>query len=75
MSHTGCHHPLCETDFNPIQAQDHTYPTTCHSYTWRKEDQNAYESCETALGFFHPKSADFAILKNTDLDCILVHNL
>ena len=28
MSHTGCHHPLCETDFNPIQAQDHTHPTT-----------------------------------------------
>ena len=27
-----------------------------------------------ASAFFHWKSADFAILRNTDIDCILIHD-
>ena len=46
-----------------------------------KKIQEIYESCNTLLDFssadisiIHRKSANFAISRNTDIDCILVHN-
>ena len=42
--------------------------------------QKIYESRDTSLEFlltstfFHRKSANFAISRNTDIDCILIHN-
>ena len=50
---------------------------TWHSYTLPKEDAKIYKSRDTPLltsAFFHWKSATFVISRNTDIDCILIHN-
>ena len=54
---------------------------TCwHSYTLPKEDpKNIWITWHTpwvllTSVFFHRKPANFAISKNTDIDCILIHN-
>ena len=57
-------------------------PKTCHIYPtimkpgrvtpYIKKIKKIYKSRGT---FFHPKLAAFIILKNTDIDCILIHNL
>ena len=44
-----------------------------------KKIQKIYESRDTpwvllTSAFFHRKSASFAISRNTDIDCILIHN-
>ena len=60
----------------------HTYPTMMRlgSYTLPKEDpKNIWITWQTpwlllTSAFFHWKSANFVISRNTDIDCILVHN-
>ena len=53
---------------------------TWHSYTLPKEDPgNIYNTWHTlwvlvTSAFFHWQSATFIILRNTDTDCILIHN-
>ena len=53
---------------------------TWHSYTLPKEDpKNISITWNTpwallTSAFFHRKSANFVILRNTDIDCILIHN-
>ena len=64
-------------------------PKICHSYsrmmkfgsyTLAKEDpKNIWITWHTSWvlltsAFFHRKSANFAISRNTDIDCILIHN-
>ena len=50
------------------------------SYTLHKENPKRFESRGKRLefyghqNFFHGKSANFAISRNTDIDCILKHN-
>ena len=61
----------------------HTYPTMVKLGTvipYPKKIQKIYESRNTpprvlqTSAFFHQKSANFAILGNTDIDCILIYN-
>ena len=54
---------------------------SCHSYTLPKEDpKNIWLTLYipwvllTSAFFFHRKSATFVISRNTDIDCILMHN-
>ena len=53
---------------------------TWHSYTLPKEDpQNIWVTSHNpwvllTSAFFHWKSGNFAISRNTDIDCILIHN-
>ena len=53
---------------------------TWHSYTLPKEDQiNIKITRHTSWilltsAFFHRKSTNFAMSRNTDIDCILIHN-
>ena len=53
---------------------------TWHSYTLPKENpKTIWITCHTpwvllTSAFFHQKSANFAISRNTDIDCILIHN-
>ena len=56
----------------------HTYPTMMKlgNYTLPKEDPKIWIMWHTPWilcrsGFFHRKSANFAISRNTDIDCIL----
>ena len=60
----------------------HTYnDETWHSYTLPKEDRkNTWITSHTpwlllTSAFCHRKSANFAISWNTDIDCVLIHNL
>ena len=54
---------------------------TWHSFTLPKEDlKNIYITWHTtwvllASAFFHWKSANFAIPRNTGIDCVRTHNL
>ena len=68
----------------PLPKIGHTYPTLMKLGTiipYLNKIQKIYESRDTPLEFcwhqqfFHWKSPDFAITRNTDIDCILVHNL
>ena len=59
----------------------HTYPTMIKIgtvMTYPKKIQKIYELRDTPLlltsAFFHRISANFAISKNTDIDCILINN-
>ena len=53
---------------------------TWHSYTLPKEDpKSIWITWHTSwvpliLAFFHQKSAKFAISRNADIDCIVIHN-
>ena len=53
---------------------------TWHSYTLSKEDpENIWITWHSpwvllTSAFFHRKSANFAISRNTDLDCVLIYN-
>ena len=53
---------------------------TWHSYTLPKEDPKGIWFTWHALSvilrlpFFHQKSANFAIWRNTDTVCVLIHN-
>ena len=66
----------------PLPKICHTYRTMMKlgSYTLPKEDpKNIWITWHTpwvllTSAFFHRKSANFAISRNTDIDCILVHN-
>ena len=63
----------------PLPKICHTYPTTIKLGTvipYPRKIKKIYESRDTPLDqhFFHRKSANFAISKNTDIDCILIHN-
>ena len=67
----------------PLPKICHTYPTIMklgHSYTLSKEDpKNIWMTWYTSWvlptsAFFHQKSANFAISRNRDKDCILIHN-
>ena len=61
----------------------HTYPTMMKLGTvipYLKKIQKIYEWCYTPpefcwhQHFFHQKSANFVISRNTDIDCILISN-
>ena len=63
----------------------HTYPTMMKLGTvisYLEEIQKVYKTRDTSLEFhwhqhffiFFRKSANFAILRNIDIDCILIHN-
>ena len=64
----------------PLPKTCHTYPTMMKLGTvipYPKKIQKIYESRDTTLrfsAFFHRKSANSAISRNTDIDCILIHN-
>ena len=66
----------------PLPKIFHIYPAMMKLGTvipYLKKIQRIYESRDTHLSsagisIFHRKSADFVILRNTDIDCILVHN-
>ena len=66
----------------PLPKMCHTHLTMMkldESYTLPKEDpKNISITLHTprvllTSAFFHWKSANFAILRNTDIDCIFVH--
>ena len=66
------------------------FPKLCHIHptmmllgtviSYPKKIQKTYKSCETPLEFrwyqhfFYRKSATFVVSRNTDIDCILIHN-
>ena len=57
----------------------HTYPAIMKLGTvipYLKKIQKIFESRDVILksAFFHWKSANFVVPRNTDIDCILVHN-
>ena len=70
------------------RAKKPPLPKICHTcrtimkfsiYTLPKEDwKNIWITCHTPwvllTVFFHRKSANFPISRNTDIDCILLHN-
>ena len=64
----------------PFPKICYTYPTMMKLGTvvlCPKKIQKIYESRDTSLltsAFFHQKSANFAISRNTDIDCILIDN-
>ena len=63
----------------PLPKICHTYPTTIKLGTvvpYPRKIKKIYESRDSPLDqhFFHRKSANFAISKNTDIDRILIHN-
>ena len=67
----------------PLPKICHTYLAIMklgHSYSLSKEDpKNILMTWQTpwvlpTLAFFHQKSANFAISRNRDIDCILIHN-
>ena len=66
----------------PLPKICQTYPTMMKlgSYTLPKEDpKNIWITWHTpwvllTSAFFHWKSANFAISRDTDIDCILIHN-
>ena len=66
----------------PLPKICHTYPTMIKLGTvipYPKKIQKIYESRDTqgvllTSEFFYRKSANFAISRNTDIDCILMHN-
>ena len=67
----------------PLPKICHTYPTMMKIDTiipYLKKIQNIYESCDTLpefcwhQHFFTEKPVNFAILRNTDIDWILIHN-
>ena len=67
----------------PLPKICHTYPTIMklgHSYSLSKDDpKNISMTWHTrwvlpTSAFFHQKSANFAISRNRDKDCILIHN-
>ena len=68
----------------PFPKICHAYPTMMKLGTvlpYLKKIQEIYESCNTLLelssadiSIVHRKSANFAISRNADIDCILVHN-
>ena len=68
---------------SPSPKNYYTYPEMIEFGTiipYQKKIQKTYESRATPLEFcwskhfFHRKSADFTISRNTDIDCILMHN-
>ena len=68
----------------PFPKIFHSYPTMMKQLgtviPQLKKIQKIYESRDTSPDicwhqhFFHQESANFVISKNTDIDCILVHN-
>ena len=66
------------------------FPKLCHIHptmmllgtviSYPKKIQKTYKSCETPFEFrryqhfFYRKSATFVVSRNTDIDCILIHN-
>ena len=63
----------------PLPKICHTYPTMMKLGTvipYLKKIQKIYESCDTPLDFcwhqHHRQSANFAISRNTDIDCVLI---
>ena len=67
----------------PLPKICHTYPTMMKPGTvipCLKNIRNIYESRDTTpwlllkSAFFHRKSVNFVISRNTDIDLILVHN-
>ena len=63
----------------PLPKIGHTYSTTIKLETfipYLKKIQKIYESGDTPLEFCYPisywKSGNFAISRNTDIDCILM---
>ena len=63
----------------PLPNICHTYPTMIKLgkiIPYLMKIQEIYESRDTPLTspFFHQKSAIFFISRNTDIECILVHN-
>ena len=63
---------------NPPKSMSHISYNgeTWRSYTLSKEDHDSWHTIWilVTLAFFHLKSAIFVSSKNTDIDCILVHN-
>ena len=67
---------------SPLPKICHIYPTMMKLgavIPYLMKIQNIYESRDTPLNSaeicdFHPKSANFATPRNTDIHCILVHN-
>ena len=64
----------------PLPKIYHTYPTMMKLSTvilYLTKIQNIYKSRDTPIRFrsvfFHQKSATSFILRNTDIDCILIH--
>ena len=59
-----------------ISSNDETW----HIYTLPKEDPKKYMNHVThplssaEISIFYRKSANFAVSKNTDIDCNLIHN-
>ena len=67
----------------PLPKICHTYPTMMKLGTvipYPKKIRKIYESRDTPVEFcshrhfFHRKSINFAISRNTDIDCNLIHN-
>ena len=82
MGFFGTAHGLWQKD--PFPKICHLCPTMIKLGTvipYLKKIRRIYESRKTPLSvllsssFFHQKSANFAISRNTDLDCILIYNL
>ena len=65
----------------PLHKICHIYPTTMKLGTVIpylkeiKKTMNQVIHPLTYAAFFHGKSSNFVISRNTDIDCILVHNL
>ena len=67
---------------SPLSEICHTYPKMMKLgavMLYLKKIEKMYESRNTLLvlltsAFFDQKSANFAILKNTDIDYIFIHN-
>ena len=64
----------------PFPKICHTYPTLMKLYTLPNEDPKKYMNNVThmwsfaALSIFYQKSTNFANSRNTDIDCIFIHN-
>ena len=78
----GTAHGLGVEQIGPLPKICHTYPTMMKLGTvipYLKKIQKIYESRDTPvtsadISIFHWKSANFVISRNTDIDCILVHD-
>ena len=77
----GCSWMREGEDPAPKNLSDISYNNeTWHSYTLPREDpKNIWITCHIlwvllTSAFFHQKAASFAISRNTDIDCLLVHN-
>ena len=76
----GCGGPKMPLSLKSVVHNHNPEHETWHSYTLPKEDPKnikiAWHILQVLLtsAFFHQKSANFAISRNTDIDYILIHS-